>query len=92
MSLFHILDENKDLIPVPTAEGGAWFSNIDNRRVGLGQRPNGTWVSAVFLGLEHPNGMWFETLAGDEVIERYRTWAEAEAGHQRHITEPSSSG
>jgi hypothetical protein len=54
-------------------------------------------VSTVFLGLDHNFGdlfglpILFETMAlvGDDSVaqDRYRTWAEAEAGHDRMVAE-----
>ena len=50
-------------------------------------------VSTVFLGLDHsfggPRPILFETMAfvdnKDVGCERYSTWAEAKAGHQRWV-------
>jgi len=58
-------------------------THLDPLRVG---------VSTVFLELEHPGGMWYETIIiprSDEVeagfMERYATKEEAEEGHRRVV-------
>lgn len=87
--LFYILDDAHDPVPVTCAETwGLWMSShdihvaddvIDEIR-----------ISTVFLGLdhnhrEHTNPILFETMiftAGSPgVMERYRTWDDAQAGH-----------
>jgi hypothetical protein len=76
-----------------------WIERTDERRVALTETRD-LRVSTVFLGLDHNFGVpWgtdpilFETMVfrrkgdnweGDE-CERYRTWDEAEAGHQRWV-------
>lgn len=59
---------------------------IENRRIGL------EWgVSTVFLGMKMYCGRMFESLTidsdGRDVIQRYETYAEAEAGHKRLVEE-----
>lgn len=74
-----------------------WFGNIDNRRVAETHFAIGSWVSTVFLGLDH--NFWgegppilFETMvfaddgcSDDLGQERYATWDEAVAGHERAV-------
>jgi hypothetical protein len=74
---------------------GRWMEGNDNRRVALTIMGD-IRVSTVFLALDHNfDAEWgadpilFETMVfrngeGDE-CERYRTWDEAEAGHQRWV-------
>lgn len=49
----------------------------------------GMMVSTVKLPMEHWGGMWYETCAflpGDsDVIDRYKTEAEARAGHAKYV-------
>ena len=76
---------------------GRWFEDIKNRRVAKTTLSNGFEVSTVFLGLDHsfapfPNQphkhLWFETMVfaphggGEQYMERYETYEEAEWGHQ----------
>jgi hypothetical protein len=69
-------------------EWATWFCNSE-RHVGETD-VKGYRVSTVFLGLDHSHGdgdpVLFETMvfdpAGESVsMDRYCTWAEAEAGH-----------
>lgn len=72
-----------------------WLENAD-RHVKLSIQGD-VRVSTVFLGLDHNFGdlfglpILFETMAfiGHDSIaqDRYRTWAEAEAGHDRIVAE-----
>lgn len=62
------------------------------------QQAGSYWVSTVWLGYDHGFGDWspviFETLvtdkAGEVDMERYRTLAEAKAGHERWVREGRS--
>lgn len=90
----YILDENKNPVPcADTLEWGKFQEDINNRRVAITHLSNGLHVSTVFLGIDHAiygyddEPVLFETMAFrgnhalDETTERYRTWAEAEKGH-----------
>lgn len=69
-----------------------WYGKAD-RHVNHTKLPDGVRVSTVFLGTDHSffggPPMLFETMIfggeHDEYQERYSTWEEAEAGHQRAI-------
>lgn len=69
-----------------------WYENA-NRHVNKTELPGGIQVSTVFLSIDHSYfggvPILFETMIfggeHDEYQERYRTWEEAEAGHQRAI-------
>jgi len=78
--------------PVPMTdfvEWGRWMETADRR---VAQTRHGdVLISTVFLGIDHSHGlgprpMLFETMAffGDdpgELVRRYETWEDAEAGH-----------
>src|SRR5690349_9444258 len=92
MPRYWILDGHE---PVPVDDvktWGLWFENDERRRVGLWEG-NGAKVSTVFLGLNHRFGpgtpLLFETMIfggpHDEFCDRYATWDEAAAGHQKAI-------
>lgn len=79
----HQRARNGDMVPRP---GDGWAQVANTKEAG--------WrVSTVFLGLDHAFGaqppLLFETLifSGplDGEMERYSTWAEAEAGHARFV-------
>jgi len=73
-----------------------WFENADNRRIARTEISERCHVSTVFLGLDRN---W--TMSGDPVVfesmvfggpldqeqRRYRSYAEAERGHQELVTE-----
>lgn len=85
-----------DRVPLPcfdTLEWGHWHrTSRDACRVGS-DHVGDAWVSTVFLGIDHNWGasgdpLLFETmvfLADDDYgeMDRYRSWAEAAAGHER---------
>lgn len=92
----YTLDKNHNAVPVKDgaealSDWAKWFENIENRRVA--DTPidaPGAHVSTVFLGMDHGRGsdgkpVLYETLVFggplDSEMWRYRTWAEAEAGH-----------
>lgn len=91
---YFVLDAEHNVVPVDTIdEWGAFFEKIDNRRVGFTEIDEHTHVSTVFLGLEHPGGI-FETMvfrdrdnAGRDggYMERCKTWDEAVAMHERVV-------
>lgn len=91
----YVLDEHKIAIPVFDAEQWARGFQMENRRVDLTHVGN-CRVSTVFLGLDHnfsddpdADPILFETMVfidddfshEMEIMERYSTWAEAQAGH-----------
>lgn len=85
----YILDDDRNVIPCNSIlKWGIFMADDANRRVGL--EVFGTAeISTVFVGLDHSHNrrpiQIFETALFDDeifvVIERYATWAEAEAGH-----------
>lgn len=87
MSDKYILDENKSPVKASFEEWAGMFQS-QNRVVAKTSTWNGE-VSTVFLGLDHQYGdgppLIFETMVfggtRDQDMERYSTWAEAEAGH-----------
>jgi hypothetical protein len=94
----YILDNNKN--PVPEPDVIKWVHSMEPsaRRV-QENTVNGYWISTVFLGLDHQHGdgppLVFETMAfpqcddgklREDYCERYSTWDEAVAGHNRAVT------
>jgi hypothetical protein len=89
---YYILTPDKVAIPCANLlEWAMWFEDTSRRRVAQDTIDN-NWVSTVFLGLDHnfrPNGdpVLFETMVFTDgesgSMDRYRTWAEAAAGHER---------
>ena len=92
MSGKYILEEKTPVLTDDLLEWAKWLENAD-RRVAKTTLPNGVEVSTVFLGLDHSfsegKPLLFETMIfggeHDTYQERYTTWEEAEAGHQRAI-------
>ena len=81
-------------VQVSLLHWGIWFENARNRIVKKTALPGGVEVSTVFLGLNHGYGgrlLLFETMifAGDAggYCDRYATYDEALAGHQKAIEE-----
>lgn len=96
MSEHFILDADRNIVPAEMMEWARWFQNTADRVVAKTQvygGYDGCEVSTVFLGLDHSFGegppLLFETLVlggpFDQEMERYSTWAEAEAGHARMV-------
>jgi hypothetical protein len=94
----YILDRTTKL-PLPCfdlLQWATWFEDPANRRVAVDER-DGWRVSTIFLALDHnfirPYGssdvdpILFETMVfapdGEQGQWRYRTWAEAAAGHEK---------
>jgi hypothetical protein len=82
--------------PQETDDLLAWAKMLESpeRIVKQTELPNGVTVSTVFLGLDHSFGsegppIIFETLVfggpHNETMDRYSTWDEAEAGHNRML-------
>jgi len=75
----------------------AWASSLEkNRRVAETTLPDGTWISTVWLGMNHRYAgdgppLIFESMAfdkdgvGDQDCERWSTEAEARAGHEAMV-------
>lgn len=92
----YILDEEHNVVAEPDIhKWGRWFEGGERRRVGSNNL-HGKRVSTVFLGLDHRFGdegppLLFETMVfpgeewREEFCERYCTWDEAVAGHDRAV-------
>jgi hypothetical protein len=97
---WYILNENHDPVPEPDVlKAAEWFDNFANRVV-MQHEIGESFVSTVFIGLDHSFGsgppILFETLIQggplDDHMERYATWGEAVAGHTallRALAEPT---
>jgi hypothetical protein len=95
LTLKYILVGHEPVAEPDLIRWAIWFEAAD-RHVKLTEQGD-VRVSTVFLGLDHNFGdlfghpILFETVAfvGHERVaqERYRTWAEAEAGHDRMVAE-----
>jgi hypothetical protein len=92
VSLKYILVDREPVVEPDLFTWAMWFEQAD-RTVRLTEQGD-VRVSTVFLGLDHR--FWsigppilFETMAfighEDAGCERYATWAEAEAGHDRWV-------
>lgn len=99
LGLYTLDDDNNPVPCKDVLVWGEWFSKNDHRRR-VAQTDVGTrWVSTVFLGLDHSHGglfgekfpTIFETMvfvrgsSEDLYCERYATWADALAGHERAV-------
>lgn len=83
--------------PIELMEWGGLLKDINYKRVGETDLPDGRRVSTVWLGLDHGFGggepLIFETMVfgrdswSDLACERYATLAEAVAGHARIVAE-----
>lgn len=83
--------------PVPDETNGGWkFDERNNRNCTVGNTKinEDVFVSTVFLGLNHNFSghgvpILFETLVFggplDGHMERYKTWGDAEQGHQKMV-------
>lgn len=90
--MYYVLTPDKLAIPCKDVmEWAMWFENTANRRVAEDHIDN-NWVSTVFLGIDHnfrdrDDPILFETMVFTDgesgTMDRYRTWAEAAAGHER---------
>lgn len=89
--------KGKKAIPCNLLEWSTWFENAPDRSVG-DTHINDYWISTVFLGLNHncysnqiqKKPHIFETMVFDKndrdiYCDRYSTWEEAEAGHEKAI-------
>ena len=90
MSDWYVLDENHNPVKVDIMVGAA---RMEGDRSVASTAVGEASVSTVFLGLDHRRGdgppILFETMIfggpEDGFQERYTTWAEAEAGHERAV-------
>jgi hypothetical protein len=89
-----VLDSDRNVVAQPDVAKWAlwldWAAQVGTSIVKQ-EEVGGAWISTVFLGLDtnHFGGggpILFETVAfrkgGAEYARRYRTWAEAEEGHE----------
>lgn len=86
---YAILDGKKVVPATSRDQVEKLLGNTIGRRVAITEFPDGSYISTVFLALNHHYGasknLWFETivfggpLTGE--MERYETWDEAEQGH-----------
>lgn len=87
MSKFYILKDRTPIFVEDVAEWGKWFETAD-KQVALDEL-DGIIISTVFLGIEHADGMLFETMIFDgpsaPTRQCYRTCAEAEHRHQELV-------
>lgn len=92
MSRNYILVDQKPVEEPDFMKWAKWFETAD-RHVKKTELPDGVKISTVFLGMDHgfmsDVPILFETMVfggeHDQYQERYSTWDEAEAGHQRAI-------
>lgn len=98
MSDFYVLVDKE---PVKVSGLEEWSRRMDwtDRHVAITEVAPGVTVSTIFLGLDHRHALFgdgppilFETMVfndyGDDgTQERYSTWDEAAAGHQRIVDE-----
>ncbi len=87
----------KNKIPVPcenAIEWALWFTyNFEERIVGIYEDDDNYKISTVFLGyninfIENPKLFETAVFKDDifiEIMQRYRTWEEAEIGHEKTI-------
>ena len=93
----YILDDDHRPLPVDTIRWAHWYDRVENRRVAF-TTLEGVSVSTVFLGLDHSHhcgrpgrhrAILFETMVfggpHDQHMDRYATWDEAVAGHERIV-------
>jgi hypothetical protein len=89
----YILDAEGNPIHAPDLlTWGKWLEAAD-RHIGNWKSPQGTYVSTVFLGLDHqwgdgPPVLWETMIFGgkdDQFQERYTSRADALAGHERAV-------
>lgn len=88
----YILNGKEPVLETDLLKFGQWFETA-NRIVKQTHLPDNIKVSTVFLGIDHGFGsdkpVLFETMVfggeHDQYQDRYSTWDEAEAGHQKTI-------
>lgn len=91
---YYILDADNHPMETDLLTWGKWFERIENRTVAWTQITSETWVSTVFLGLDHNHfgegpPILFETMIfggpEDEYQWRYSSWDDAETGHKAAV-------
>ena len=88
----HYILEGKEAKSVDLMVWASWFETAD-RHVAKTDIADDVKVSTVFLGLDHSFGgdhpLLFETMIfggeHDEYCDRYVTWKQAEAGHEKAV-------
>ena len=84
------LDGKEPVLCEDIIEWAKWYQDCD--RIVARDKKNGIRVSTVFLGIDHNceetgEPVLFETMIfggeHDEYQDRYSTWEEAEAGHEK---------
>lgn len=93
MSIYYILDENRNIIEADLNTWASWFGTAD-KHVKI-DNINEIIISTVFLGLDYAYSFQhtpqiFETMVFDKdgkdtYMTRYDTWEEAEAGHEAAV-------
>ena len=94
MSRYYVLDGREPVETCSARSWSEWMEAKPDRRVARSEVGD-IAISTVFLGLDHAcddcgppqifETCWFNTPDTDDHIERYATWAEAEAGHARAV-------
>lgn len=97
MDVGYILDDDHNVITLTGEDASrrAWqwrYDNPDKIRVGFTAYSHDAYISTVFLSLDHDfsfsgkpvlfESMVFNVDSMPDLQTRYRTWAEAEAGHE----------
>lgn len=86
-------------VAVPMQQWASWLeADVRHRRIAA-TSVGGSWVSTVFLGLDHNFGegppLLFETMVFegplDQRMQRYSTWEEAERGHYEMVLQVQAS-
>lgn len=93
----YILEGKEPKLVEDVLEWARWFEAAD-RQVANTVLPSGVRVSTVFLGIDHSfyggKPILFETMIFggmyDGEQERYSTWEEAEAGHEKAVAKAST--
>lgn len=88
----YILEGKNPVVEPDIVKWAAWFKDAE-RHVKHTKLPGGVHVSTVFLGMDHSffggPPILFETMIfggeHDEYQQRYATWEEAEAGHDKAV-------
>lgn len=91
----YILDGHETTLEPDLLKWARWFKQANRRvaRTTIGAGEPETWVSTVFLGINHNFGegppLLFETMIFNGPLhdeqERYGTWDEAVAGHKAMV-------
>ena len=93
--LYYILLDRTP-IAVDLKTWAKWFENFDNRRIARTEINERCSVSTVFIGLDHNwyghgDPVLFESMVFggplDNAMRRYRSYAEAERGHEELVIE-----